>query len=184
MRLSPALLVLAMLAGCSPSAEPSAAAKEAEPVAEATPTGPAQQAAGAAIVDVDWTAFQASAPQALRDSLDEADSTCRSDGGRIEVGPGGVRSADINGDSQPDYFVDYSGGVGCAGADSAQSAFCGSAGRCAFDVFVSQRGGYVRQDLLLQGPELRQTDGRVEIVDGSGQVLGWTGSKVEVIPVR
>jgi hypothetical protein len=183
MRLSPALLALAMLAGCSPSTEPPAAAEADEPPAQAVATVPAP-AARAAIADVDWAAFQASAPQALKDSLAEADGVCRSDGGRIEVGAKGVQSADINADGEPDYFVDYSGGVGCAGAESAQSAFCGAAGRCAFDVFVSQGGGYVRQDLLLQGPELRQAEGRIEIVDGGGQVLGWTGSKVEVIPVR
>lgn len=177
MRFSTILLVAATLAGCSPAADDAKTDEAPAGVPEAAPvTGPA------AISEVDWAAFQASAPQVLKDSLAEADDTCRSDGGRINVGVRGIRSADINGDGRPDYFVDYGGGVGCAGAESAQSAFCGSGGMCGYDVFVSGTTGYVRQEFLLQGPELRQRDGRVEVLDGGGKVLGWTGSKVDVIP--
>jgi hypothetical protein len=89
----------------------------------------------------------------------EIRDTC---GGRATFKPGFQRTADFNGDGQPDYLLDYSQSE-CVGGMST-NPFCGSAG-CTLDVLISSGGGY-RQAYgsNVQGWSLAQAGGKSALV--------------------
>lgn len=60
-------------------------------------------------------------------------------GGRATFKPGFQRTADFNGDGQPDYLLDY-GQSECVGG-ILTNPFCGSAG-CTLDILISSGVGY------------------------------------------
>ncbi len=68
----------------------------------------------------------------------EIRDTC---GGRANFKPGFQRTADFNGDGQPDYLLDYSQSE-CVGGIMT-NPFCGSAG-CTLDILISSGTGYRR----------------------------------------
>ncbi len=90
----------------------------------------AQAGAGAAQV-------RAPLPPAIQQEIAAQDRGCREEGGRLAVPPA-VTPAQLNGDTQTDYVLDYSQ-ARCTNW-GAMSGFCGQLG-CSVDVWLTLPGG-------------------------------------------
>lgn len=159
------VLALAVSAGCSRPEEASRTSGEAA-------------AGGALFTAATVEQLRAAGGAALQSSLDEAQQEC----GEAALGfePGGVTSADLNGDGSPDFLVDMTA-MTCGGENQG-GGWCGSMG-CSFDVFVSTGADYRHDSYIGSAPEIvRHEDGLGVGAEGrSGPfVLAWNGSEMAV----
>ena len=114
---------------------------------------------------------QSAVPAEIAKVRAEIRDTC---GGRATFRPGFQRTADFNGDGQPDYLLDYSQSQ-CVGG-TMTNPFCGSAG-CTLDILISSGGGY-RQAYgsNVQGWSLAQAGGKpVLVLSLHGSACGRSG---------
>lgn len=114
---------------------------------------------------------QSAVPAEISKVRAEIRDTC---GGRATFKSGFQRTADFNGDGQPDYVLDY-GQSQCVGGNMT-NPFCGSAG-CTLDILISSGGGY-RQAYgsNVQGWSLAQAGGKsVLVLSLHGSACGRSG---------
>lgn len=114
----------------------------------------------------------------LQASLDFAQEEC----GEAALGfePGGVTSADLNGDGGADYLIDMTA-VTCGGENQG-GGWCGSLG-CSFDTFVSTGNDFRQDSYIGSAPEIvRHGEGLGVGAEGREGpfVLAWNGSEMAV----
>jgi len=161
-----AVLAAVVAGGCSRS-------DEATQSSDAPPTGTLFAAAT-------LEQLRAAGGATLQQSLDLAQQEC----GEAALGfePGGVTSADLNGDGQADFLVDMTA-VTCGGENQG-GGWCGSLG-CAFDIYVSTGTDFYQDSYIGSAPEIvRHGPGLGVGAQGRDGpfILSWNGTEMAVTP--
>lgn len=143
----------------------------------------AQQTAGPATGQVFTVATLADLRAAGGATLQAAVTDIQAECGDAELGiePGGITSADLNGDGQRDYLVDMTA-ITCGG-ENRGGGWCGSLG-CSFDIVVSTGEDYRVDSYIGSEPRIERQETGLGVEAGGRDgpfVAVWNGSEMAVM---